>query len=283
MKKIEVKSLLAMLLALTMLLSFAACGKPDETTVPSDSTDTAETDPVEIIPPETDPSEDTDPVETDPPIVTDPAETDPKYDPIETEPPVTDPIETDPVVTDEPEETLPPSAGGDHEHIYRREIVVYPSCLSDGVEAMVCSYCGHAKDHKPIDGAGHSAAVVEAAIVSFTHHTAMVGQCQICEKILYVDEYLEEHTFISEEVVADEVTDGGYVAFGYEIFVCEGEVSAGQTCGYTLYVNSNASDGHCYIADEESGQMVCRCGKIATADVKYNQNPNAGVQIFATN
>ena len=285
MKKFEVKSLTVILLALAMVLSLAACGKPDETTVPSDLTGPVETDPAVIDPPETDPPVVTDPMETDPPEVTDPTETDPKYDPIETDPPVTVPIETEPVETDapddttkKPEETLSPSAGGDHEHIYRSQILLPPSCESEGEEAMVCSYCGDAKEHKPIEATGHNTTLVEADVVSLTHHTAMVAYCPSCNQVFYIDEYLEEHAFTSVEVVKDKETDGDYMAYGYEIFVCDEE-----NCGYTLYVGSNASDGHYYIADEGSGKMYCRCGRRAPDDVKYNDNPNAGPRIFAAN
>ena len=289
MKKINVKSLIVMILALAMILCLAACGKPDETTAPTDTTEPAETDPVVIDPPETDPVEVdppavTDPVETEP-VETDPTETDPKYDPIETDSPATEPVETEPKETEapettkKPEETLSPSAGGDHEHIYRSQILNPPSCESEGEEAMVCSYCGDAKDSTPIEALGHTPVSVEADIISFTHHTALVSACEKCGQIFHIDEYLEEHNFKSVERVADKNTDGGYIAYGYEVFACEDE-----TCRYTLYVGSNASDGHYYVPDEGSGKMHCMfCGPEQTApeDWEHNGNPNAGPRYYA--
>lgn len=288
MKKFEVKSLVVMLLALAMVLSLAACGKPDETTAPSDETDPVVTDPVETDPPETDPVEVdppvvTDPAETDPPEDSDPEETDPKYDPIETDPPVTEPIETEPKETDapetteKPEETLSPSAGGDHEHVYRSQILLPPGCISEGEEAMVCSYCGDQKDNTPIEAIGHSYEYKEAVIISPTHHTAMVSICGNCGELHGIQRLLEKHTFTSEAVVKDYISDGRYTVFGGEELKCE--------CGYRLYVASNASDGHCYEVEEGSGKLRCRCGQyyVPSDDVTLNNNPNAGPQVFAAN
>ena len=77
MKKFEVRSLLAVLLAAMMLFAFVACDEGSET-LPPDTVDT--TDPTVTEAPETDPAE-TEPVETDPPA-TEPADT----KPAETEP-----------------------------------------------------------------------------------------------------------------------------------------------------------------------------------------------------
>ena len=291
MKKFEVKSLIVMLLALAMVLALAACGKPAETTAPSDVTDPVVTDPTETDPPETDPTE-IDPVVTDPaqtdPVETNPPETDPKYDPIVTDPVVTDPPATEPVettkpeettkapeTTKKPEETLSPSAGGEHECLYTKQIVSNPGCVSDGESAMVCSYCGDAKDYEVIPALGHAYVEQEMLIVSPTHHEAKVAYCDRCKSVHGIIEYTNAHEFHSATVVADYVTDAGYIVFGGEELECE--------CGYALYIASNATDGHCYEAEEGSGKMVCRCGKAAPADVVYNNNPNAGPQIFAAN
>ena len=276
MKKFEVKSLVVMLLALAMILSLAACGKPDDTTAPSDltdpvdtepmdtdpmDTDPVDTDPVETDPVETDPVE-TDPVETDPvetdPVETDPVETDPKYDPIETDPVVTDPVETDPVVTE-------------HIHNYKKTILAYPDCENAGEEAMVCE-CGHTRQYKSLEALGHNTLWAKGGSYTLTHH-ATVSYCGRCGEIFGTSGE-EAHNFVSQKCVADKKLADGSIVYGYEIFVCDG-------CGYTRYVGSNASDGHYYAADEGSGKMVCDCGKRADADVSYNKNPNAGPQIFA--
>ena len=103
----------------------------------------------------------------------------------------------------------------------------------------------------------------------------MVSICGNCGVIHGVESLLEKHTFTSEAVVKDYISDGGYTVFGGEELKCE--------CGYRLYVESNASDGHCYEAEEGSGKLRCRCGQYAPADVALNNNPNAGPQVFAAN
>ena len=153
MKMNTQKRLLALLLAALMIVSFSACGKKPQTdtTAPGvDDSEPAVTEPIETEPTEVEPTE-TDPVETEPtetePADTEPAETDPKYDPIETEPAETEPAETKPVDTEpaetKPAETEPVAEGCDH--LYVRTVLEYPSCTNNGLEAMICTYCGETK------------------------------------------------------------------------------------------------------------------------------------------
>ena len=143
MKMNTQKRILALLLAALMIVSFSACGKKPQTdtTAPGvDDSEPAVTEPIETEPTEVEPTE-TDPVETEPtetePADTEPAETDPKYDPIETEPAETEPAET------KPAETEPVAEGCDH--LYVRTVLEYPSCTNNGLEAMICTYCGETK------------------------------------------------------------------------------------------------------------------------------------------
>ena len=136
MKKLNFKSLLAVLLAVMMVLSLAACGgKVDET----------EPDETIVIPADTDPIETEAPVDTDPSEIdpADPSETDPKYDPIETEPKY-DPIETDPVET-APAETEPVDPAT-CEHNYMIKEITPSTDDEPGVTAEVCSKCGHVRN-----------------------------------------------------------------------------------------------------------------------------------------
>ena len=182
-----------------------------------------------------------------------------------------------PETTKKEEETQSPQSGGDHEHVYRSQILVYPGCESEGEMAMVCLYCGDAKDREVIEATGHTYNSVLVDIDSPVYHTANVGVCSVCKEVLGFEEYVDEHTFVSKELVPCVDTAGGYTDYGYEIFVC-----SDPNCGYTLYVGANAADGHYYVADEGSGKLYCRCGKRAPDDVKMiNDNPNAGQQIFA--
>ena len=298
MKKIQVRTLLVMLLALAMVLSFAACGrKPGETTAPSDLTEPVVTEPTVTQPPETEPSV-TAPIETEP-VEMEPPET----EPLETEPPETEPVETEPLCEhkfyNNPKHQIPTCKAEGYDeftcklcgekvqknfkpivgHLYVREIVEYASCTEDGKEAMVCTYCGDVKETMTVEAYGHSTVLVEALVVSFTHHKALIEQCKRCNQLFEIRDYIEEHSFKSVEVVEDKETDGGYTAYGYEVFVCDDEV-----CRYTLYVGSNASDGHYYVADEGSGKMHCMfCGPehLAPENIKYNDNPNAGPRYYA--
>ena len=110
------KKLLSLLLALSLLLSLAACASVPETpvtetistTVATESIETTAhtppetTEPDKLVPPETQPVQ-TDPPETRP-VQTDPPETQPaQTNPPETQPVQTDPPETQPVQTDPPE------------------------------------------------------------------------------------------------------------------------------------------------------------------------------------
>lgn len=300
MKKNEIKSLIVILLALALAVSLIACGrKPKETTVPSDLTEPVETEPTVTEPPETEPPV-TAPVATEPPA-TEPVET----EPVETEPPETEPVETEPLCEHKfyknPKHQIPTcqAEGYDEytckicgekvkmdfkpivDHLYVREILEYASCTSGGKEAMVCTYCGDVKETMDVEAYGHRTAIVEANIVSLTHHTAKISRCEECSQIFDIKEYLEKHNFTLADRVVDKVSDGGYTAYGYEIFVCDGE-----NCDYTLYVSANASDGHYYVADEGSGKMYCMyCGPdhLAPANVEYNDNPNPGPQMFSGN
>ena len=292
MKKFEVRSLLALLLAVVTVLAFTACGgKVDETLPPDDTTDVVEPDVTE-------------PDVTDPPADTEPEETDPKYDPIVTEPVETDPPETEPVETEPPHvhdfkktstvsanclaegyteytcktcgETKKDDVKPKTTHVYTTTIITYASCGTDGESADVCIYCGDKKASVVIPASGCWVQPVEAPIASFTHHTGIVYKCVYCGNIESITP-TEEHEFKLKTAVADQVSASGDVSYGYEVLACD--------CGYEKTVASNSADGHCYTVDEGSGKYVCECGDVLTKEFKdvYNGNVDAGVAILPKN
>ena len=307
MKKLEVRSLLALLLAMMMVLALVACGNADDTLPPeSGDTDPAVTEPTETDPIETEPAE-TDPVETDPPA-TEPAETDPPAtEPVETDPPATEPVETKPAET-EPDETecahkygsgktvIPTCKTEGYteytctkcgevktentkpkvDHLYVNTVISYVSCTVDGETADVCSYCGDTKNKQVTPAYGHfgTAKIVDAQ--SFTHHKMELMSCSSCGLVYSAKGVMgEEHDFTLIEKVADQTTEGGYIEYGYEVYECD--------CGYVLKISSNHADGHYYEVDAATGKYACKCGNILTGELKdvHNGNLEAGPVVFA--
>ena len=115
MKKFEVRSLLALLLAAIMVFAMVACGGADDTLPVDDDT----TDPVVTDPPATDP------------VVTDP----PATDPVVTDPPVTDPVETDPPTVE------PTVTGCTHGFGYNADVTAE---VTDTGIVYKCKACGGA-------------------------------------------------------------------------------------------------------------------------------------------
>ncbi len=307
MKKLEVRSILTLLLVAIMAFSLVACGggkdtlPPDTDPVDPVVTDPTDTDPVVTDPPVTDPIE-PDPIVTDP-VVTeepeDPDETDPKYDPIVTEPVETDPPVTEPVETEPPHthnfkktSTVAPTCQADGyteyacecgetkkdnvkpktDHVYTWQVITYASCGQDGESAEVCIYCG-AKGQTVIDFAtGHNSEMRLIEIGSATHHTAIANVCTRCGEISAIEPY-EKHELALTVRVPDENTGNGAPTYGYELYECE--------CGYSVKVASNHKDGHYYYVDEGSGKYVCDCGSvIADLNAVHNGNTDAGTAIF---
>ena len=136
MKKFNFKSLLAMVLAIMMVLSLAACGGKVVETEPEETLPLApETDPFE-----TDPTEETDPVEVGP------AETDPKYDPIESDPTVE---------TEAPAETEAPVDPSACKHLYMYTELVLATEQTTGLAADVCAKCGDTINEVVLPVLGH--------------------------------------------------------------------------------------------------------------------------------
>ena len=172
MRSVQSKRLVALLLAVVLILSLAACGKkkPQETTAPiieppvSDETDPVVTE-----------STETEPEETEAPV-TEAPETEAK----ETEPTITEPVETEPAETEpvcehkfysNPKTVIPTCTSEGYteytcklcdekvkqdikpkvEHLYVRSIIEYASCTTNGLEAMVCTYCGETKKDAFVD------------------------------------------------------------------------------------------------------------------------------------
>ena len=314
MKKFEVRSLLALILAVLMLFAMTACaaGEPDETDSEPVATDPVETDPVETDPIETEPIV-TDPVETDPvivdPVETEPAETDPKYDPIETDPIVTDPVVTEPVETEPPVtepvhthnyvksgsvsatcqqegyteytcecgETKKDNIKPKTDHSYKENVLSYASCTIDGETVLSCIYCGTVNTTiQIIPASGHTYVETEVDVLAPAHHKALVKRCD-CGELLDEIVFTEEHSFSLSERVADIVSKSGDVEYGCEIYVCD--------CGYVKTVSSNHVDGHYFYVDEGSGKCICDCGATLAEDLEsiHNGNPNAGVSLLPKN
>lgn len=302
MKKFEVRSLLAFLLAAMMVFTLAACQDADDTLPPdSDVTEPVETEPTETDPVETDPVE-TDPVETDPPA-TEPVETDPpKQDPVETDPPVTEPAETDPPAT-EPVATdcehvygagkkvnaTCQSEGGTEytckkcgetkmenvtpktDHLYVATILVNPGCESEGEAAEQCTFCGAVLNSQILMPRGHSYATSVVPMASPTHHSANVTSCTTCGDVASAEGY-EAHTFTFVERVKDSESSAGVKSYGFELYEC--------SCGYVRKVMSNHTTGHYYEVDAGTGKYICGCENgddyICSGDFVHNGNENAG-------
>ena len=305
MKKFEVRSLLAFLLAAMMVFTLAACGDGNDT-LPPDSgvTEPAETEPTETDPAETDPPA-TEPAETDPPA-TEPVETDPPAtEPVETDPPATEPAETDPPVT-EPSvcehkfgegkklnatcqqeggtqytckkcgETKVENPTPKVDHLYTTMYTSYPSCTDSGSTVDVCSFCGQTTNEQTVDAIGHDYVTEIVASASFTHHSAEVTACKNCSTVASSTP-LEAHEFELAERVSDQETDAGVVTYGFELYRCD--------CGYVKRVNANHKDGHYYHLDMTTGKYACDCGSVLVGDMSSadNGNKNAGPDIFGQN
>ena len=309
MKKFEVRSLLALMLAAIMIFALAACGTQDDTLPP----DTVETDPVETEPTEIDPVE-TDPAETEP-VETDPVETDPPAtEPAVTEPPATEPAVTEPKET-EPKETEPEETECAHE--YGRGNVVIPtcqadgyteytclkcgetkkegttprvghlyviaystptSCEADGVQVSECTYCGEVNETTVIPATGHVPTIETVNSPSFTHCNAEVTYCVRCAKVLAA-EGINEHNFGTApvQIVPDEKSAAGLSVFGYELYEC-------VDCHFQLKMMSNHEDGHFFEYYSTSAKYVCKCGEeVGDLYAVHNGNTNAGPAIFAEN
>lgn len=178
MKIMQKKRVIALLLVVVLVLSFASCGrkKQNDTTAPITNPPA----PVETEPPITEPAE-TDPVETDPPITetAEPETTD-------TEPVETEPVETEPLCKhkfyNNPKTYIPTCTSEGYkeytcklcgekvkqdikpmvDHLYVRSFIEYASCTSNGLEAMVCTYCGETDKEAYLDGS-----VVYKGIIAF--------------------------------------------------------------------------------------------------------------------
>lgn len=139
------RRLFALVLALVMLLTLAACGENEEVTPESTetTTDTAAT--TNTTQEETQASTqsptdgtigDEAPTEINPPATTEPSA-------------VTEPSET------EPQLTTPPSTEAVHTHNYTSKIVTAPTCTEKGYTTYTCS-CGDSYTADEVDAAGHS-------------------------------------------------------------------------------------------------------------------------------
>lgn len=303
MKKFEVRSLLALLLAAIMVFAFVACkGGVDDTTAPG----TVETDPTETDPTETDPVE-TDPTQTDPPE-TKPVETDPPAtEPAETDPPATDPVDTEPKET-EPEETecaheygtgkvqIPTCQAegyttytctkcGDTKtdnvtakvgHLYMLSISSPIGCTFDGQQIEQCTYCGDIASTTVIPASGHSPKTETVRSPSPTHCDIELTTCSSCGAILEA-KAVNEHNLVRTQIVPDGKSTAGMPVYGFEVWTC--------TCGYKLTVSSNSKGndgGHFFEYSEASGKYECRCGEnVVDLQTVYNGNTNAGPVIFA--
>ena len=188
MKKIEVRSLLALLLAAIMVFAMVACGGADDTLPVDDDT----TDPVVTDPPATDPVE-TDPPATDP-VVTDP----PATDPVVTDPPATDPVVTDPPVTEpsEPTVTPPTVTGCTHGFGYNADVIAE---VTDIGIVYKCKACGDAVVRAVTIGNGPK----------FTSdgYTIEVGSKQ----------YIEELTPYNNVIFGTEITESAFITFDLNI------------------------------------------------------------------
>lgn len=301
MKKFEVRSLLALLMAAAMLFALVACDGGSET-LPPDSSDEA-TEPVEVEPTETDPVE-TEPAETEAPetepTVTEPATTEPAA----TEPATTEPVETEPKETEAEEtecahkygagkkviptcqaegyteytctkcgETKKEDTMPKVDHLYVNVTLVATTCTEDGKTAEQCTYCGNTKNEQTVPAYGHVESLEILDSPTLTHHKVQVAICKFCSfNHEPVGVKGEEHVFTFVERVADQEDHTGLVEFGYELYKCD-------ECGYLLKVSSNHADGHYFEARSTDGKLACKCGAVIGTHT-HNGNKNEGPVMF---
>ena len=233
MSKKMMRSVLAVLVALMMLVVFVACDDPADTTTP-DTTDVPETttEPDETLPDETEPDE-TEPDETLPdetePDETLPAET----EPAETEPAETEPAETEPAETEKP---------GVHTHDYAVSEAA-PTCTTPGVLTYACS-CGDFYEEVGADAIGHFYSLYETIYGNCTTTGEIIYKCDTCGAIETEIIPVGHHYGQSILLVSAENDPRGV---GYELLKCTG-------CKEAVLVSANDPSGHNL---GEDGKCLC--------------------------
>ena len=149
------KRILALLLALIMLLTLAACGKDEESTPTGESTG-ATTNTTESTNDPTDGTQDSTQGTTEGTTggetteTTEPPTTTP---PTTTPPPTTPPTTTPPTTT--PPTTTPPTTEAPHTHSYSSKVTTSATCGKEGVKTFTCS-CGDSYTEKIAATGQHS-------------------------------------------------------------------------------------------------------------------------------
>lgn len=250
------RSVLAVLLALMMLVVFAACGEPKETTQP-DTTEPDVTEPDVTTPEETEPEE-TDPEETDPEVTT-PEETLPDETlPDETLPDETEPEETQPEVTTPEDTTKPADPNEPHKHVYYTTGGV-ATCTQDGTILYACA-CGDMYEEKGAPAYGHTWILLNT-VQPATCTSAGVGdyRCAYCGWYDTHEIPMTPHNLsISALLVSQE--DDKVSNKGFELLAC-------ADCSYMEKVMANHSSGHTFVKHEDD-TITCRCGAVAEDSAK---------------
>lgn len=144
------KRILALLLALIMLLTLAACGKDEEST-PTGESAGATTNTTESTNDPTDGTQDSTQGTTESTTGGDTTET---TEPPTTTPPTTTPPTTTPPTTTPPT-TTPPATEAPHTHSYSSKVTTAATCGKDGVKTFTCS-CGDTYTEKIAATGQHS-------------------------------------------------------------------------------------------------------------------------------
>ena len=207
------KKLIALLMAMTLVLSLAACGGGEQaanlddnkeaTAIATDAT-TNTTDEVEETTESTE--------ETTAPVVTEPAETEPmETEPAETTAPATEPVETTPT----------------HTHSYTSKVTKAATCTEKGVKTFTCS-CGKSYTES-IKATGHSYSATTTKEATCTEKGSKTLTCKCGSS------YTEE---IKATGHSHAVTDSKKVSCtedGYTKYAC--------ACGDT-YTTTETAKGH---------------------------------------
>ena len=202
------KKLIALLLAMTLVLSLTACGGGEQTANLDDAPETS------AITTTTDGAEETteNTEETTAPVVTEPAETEPvETEPAETTPPATEPAETTPV----------------HTHSYTSKVTKAATCTEKGVKTFTCS-CGKSYTES-IKATGHSYSATTTKEATCTEKGSKTLTCKCGSS------YTEE---IKAKGHSHTVTDSKKVTCtedGYTKYSC--------ACGDT-YTTTETAKGH---------------------------------------
>jgi len=203
------KKIFALILALVMALSLAACGGDKDNPVAGGNTDSANNTTETPNNPASDPTDD-------------PQDTTDSTTPSATEPPATT------IPATEPPATNPPATTPTHTHSYSSQVTA-PTCTVGGYTTFTCA-CGHTYIANQTAAKGHSySQQVVAPTCSAQGYTAYTCTCG--------HSYNANYTNPTNHTYSQTVTAATCTAQGYTTYTC--------SCGHS-YVSDYVTPSHSY-------------------------------------